>query len=114
MFQATRPALLGGDSVRQSGLRRDAICITPPQLWQFLGGSGDMGRTALIFGFDTIDRFAIPRSGTAFNLGWLGARDGRPTIPVHIKHLRYVGNYRLYADDVNVAETEIEPGGEHR
>ena len=71
-----------------------------------------MGRIALIFGFDTIDRFAIPWSGTAFNLCCLGARDGRPTISVHIKYFRYVGNYGPYADDVNVAETDIELRGE--
>ncbi len=64
MIQATRFALLAGDWVRQLGSLCDAICITLPQHWQFLGGSGDVGSIALTFGFDSNDRFATPRSVT--------------------------------------------------
>ena len=65
VIQATRFALLGGDWVRQLGSLCDALCITLRQLWQFLlGDLDDVGRTALIFGFDTIDPFATPRSVT--------------------------------------------------
>jgi hypothetical protein len=69
--------------VGQSGWCRDAICIIPPQLWQLFWGSGDAGSVALTFDFDSIDRLRSP-----------------------------VGNCSPDADDIKVAKTRIESGGE--
>jgi len=40
----------------------------------FGAASANGGVVSLEFGYDTIDRFAIPRSGGAFNLNWLASR----------------------------------------
>jgi NTE family protein len=39
-------------------------------------GSGDVTSFTLGFGYDTIDRVAIPRFGTYVQAGWLGLREG--------------------------------------
>jgi NTE family protein len=39
-------------------------------------GSGDVTSFTLGFGYDTIDRIAIPRFGTYVQAGWLGLREG--------------------------------------
>jgi len=39
-------------------------------------GSGDLTSIRLGFGYDTIDRIGIPRSGTFVQAGWLGLREG--------------------------------------
>lgn len=39
-------------------------------------GSGDTTSVGLAFGYDTIDRIAIPRFGTNVQIGWLGLREG--------------------------------------
>lgn len=51
------------DSVQQIG---------PPG---FESTSADITSVAAIFGYDTIDRVAIPRSGTNVALGWTGSRE---------------------------------------
>ena len=39
-------------------------------------GSADLAGLSARFAYDTIDRFAIPKSGTNISLGWSGFRDG--------------------------------------
>ena len=39
-------------------------------------GDVQLGNVALTLGFDTIDRFTVPREGLAFNIGWLASRPG--------------------------------------
>lgn len=51
----------------------DDVRIGDPALG---GASGDATNFELGFGYDTIDRIAIPRFGTFLQLNWLGLREG--------------------------------------
>ncbi len=58
---------VGVTRLRSSGSLR----IGPPEL---PAGEGDLAALTASFGYDTIDRFSVPRFGTSFGLTWSGSR----------------------------------------